>query len=156
MIVYISMIKKHSAGCYVLRRKPGKGNKYEILAIYKKFPDAAGWMYPKGGLESGESIEMAAVREVGEETGVSQVVLARHIGFTSYKFLLEGKKAEKRVDWFLGFAPYVADQVLAVGHTESEKKTQTKTEWIPFATALKKSLQADDIELLKKVQVIIA
>jgi len=33
------------------------------------------WTFPKGGVEPGESLEEAAVREVGEETGVPARIL---------------------------------------------------------------------------------
>ena len=41
------------------------------------------WSFPKGKLEEGESFEEAALREVGEETGLSCRLL-RFIGHTEY------------------------------------------------------------------------
>ena len=41
------------------------------------------WSFPKGKLEEGESFEEAALREVGEETGLS-CRLRRFIGHTEY------------------------------------------------------------------------
>jgi len=42
------------------------------------------WVFPKGHVESGETLEQAAVREVAEEAGVSAEVLAR-IADTTYR-----------------------------------------------------------------------
>jgi ADP-ribose pyrophosphatase YjhB (NUDIX family) len=43
------------------------------------------WGLPKGGIESGETLTQAAVREVAEETGVSGVV-AGELGAIDYSF----------------------------------------------------------------------
>ena len=43
------------------------------------------WGLPKGGIESGETLAQAAVREVSEETGVSGVV-AGELGAIDYSF----------------------------------------------------------------------
>jgi 8-oxo-dGTP pyrophosphatase MutT (NUDIX family) len=42
------------------------------------------WVFPKGHVESGETLEQAAVREVAEEAGVSAAVLGR-VADTTYR-----------------------------------------------------------------------
>jgi 8-oxo-dGTP pyrophosphatase MutT (NUDIX family) len=40
----------------------------------------AGWQVPGGTVEPGEAAEAAVLREIGEETGLSQVALVRPLG----------------------------------------------------------------------------
>jgi len=58
------------------------------------------WSFPKGHLEAGETAEMAAVREVFEETGITAEVHAP-IGDIAFWFMLDGKRIHKTVHHFL-------------------------------------------------------
>ncbi|MCL5266448.1 MAG: NUDIX hydrolase [Chloroflexi bacterium] len=60
------------------------------------------WVMPKGHLESGETPEQAAVREVLEETGLTARIVAK-VGETRYQFRVQpsGQVKRKRVHWFL-------------------------------------------------------
>ncbi len=60
------------------------------------------WVMPKGHLESGETPEQAAVREVLEETGLTARIVAK-VGETRYQFRAQpgGQVKRKRVHWFL-------------------------------------------------------
>lgn len=58
------------------------------------------WLFPKGHIESGETPEMAALREVREESGITAEII-RKIDSTTYTFLEKGVKHLKTVDWFL-------------------------------------------------------
>ncbi|WP_038058546.1 NUDIX hydrolase [Thermus amyloliquefaciens] len=55
------------------------------------------WVFPKGHVEPGETLEEAAVREVFEETGVEAVVLLPLFP-TRY---VNPKGVEREVHWFL-------------------------------------------------------
>ncbi|WP_243030821.1 NUDIX hydrolase [Thermus altitudinis] len=55
------------------------------------------WVFPKGHLEPGESLEEAAVREVLEETGIRAEVLAPLFP-TRY---VNPKGVEREIHWFL-------------------------------------------------------
>ena len=59
------------------------------------------WVFPKGHLETGETPEDAAVREVREETGL-EIALAGGLGTTEYTFRRRNRTHHKVVDWFLG------------------------------------------------------
>ena len=61
--------------CPVILRSLGAGR--EILAFENPTP---GYQIVKGTIEAGESIEAAAFRELAEETGITGVVIARHLG----------------------------------------------------------------------------
>ncbi len=56
---------------------------------------------PKGHIEKGETPEVAAVREVEEETGISDLRIIRELPATWHCYLLEGKWTIKKTSWFL-------------------------------------------------------
>ena len=60
------------------------------------------WRLPKGHIDSGETMDQAALREVHEETGLTARILGR-LGEVSYWFVPEGekKKVFKKVVFFL-------------------------------------------------------
>jgi 8-oxo-dGTP pyrophosphatase MutT (NUDIX family) len=58
------------------------------------------WSLPKGHLEDGESAEVAAVREVEEETGIHGRVLAP-LGDVDYWFVVGGRRIHKTVHHYL-------------------------------------------------------
>jgi 8-oxo-dGTP pyrophosphatase MutT (NUDIX family) len=68
-----------AAGGIVYR--PVLNGRFEVACVYR---EARGdWTFPKGKLDEGETFEMAAVREVVEETGLTCRVV-RFVGTTSY------------------------------------------------------------------------
>ena len=58
------------------------------------------WGLPKGGLEPGETIDRAAVREAQEETGLHVRLLAP-LGDIEYWFATRGLRHHKTVHFFL-------------------------------------------------------
>jgi 8-oxo-dGTP diphosphatase len=67
-----------AAGGLVVRRLSGL---LQIVLVHR--PVQHDWSFPKGKLEAGETLEMAALREVEEETGMTCDLL-RFIGHTEY------------------------------------------------------------------------
>ncbi len=67
-----------AAGGLVVRRHQGA---LEIAVVHR--PVQQDWSFPKGKLEEGETFELAALREVEEETGMACRLL-RFIGHTEY------------------------------------------------------------------------
>ena len=67
-----------AAGGLVVRRQDGE---LQIAVVHRPIHDD--WSFPKGKLEEGETFEMAARREVHEETGMA-CRLVRFIGHTEY------------------------------------------------------------------------
>lgn len=55
------------------------------------------WCFPKGHLDTGESLEQAAVREVEEETGIRGVVRQK-LSTTRYR---NNKGIDREIQWFL-------------------------------------------------------
>jgi 8-oxo-dGTP pyrophosphatase MutT (NUDIX family) len=58
------------------------------------------WCLPKGHLESGETAEQAAVREIAEETGILGEIVGS-LGTIDYWFSVEGKRVHKHVHHYL-------------------------------------------------------
>jgi 8-oxo-dGTP diphosphatase len=67
-----------AAGGLVVRRQ---NQRLEIAIVHR--PVQHDWSFPKGKLEAGETFEIAALREVREETGMTCDLL-RFIGHTEY------------------------------------------------------------------------
>jgi 8-oxo-dGTP pyrophosphatase MutT (NUDIX family) len=70
----------------------------EVLFIYRR----GFWDLPKGKQDPGENIEMTAIREVEEETGISGLKLISEIGETFHLFKTQknGNYYLKKTNWF--------------------------------------------------------
>lgn len=68
------------------------------------------WDLPKGKIEKGESVELAAVREVEEECGISNVILERFLCTTYHTYKMKDKNCLKKTDWFS--MRYDGDEIL--------------------------------------------
>jgi 8-oxo-dGTP pyrophosphatase MutT (NUDIX family) len=68
----------------------------QVLFIYRLNK----WDLPKGKVEKGEHFEQAAVREVEEETGVTNLQLKNKIGCTYHTYSAFGKHFLKTTHWF--------------------------------------------------------
>lgn len=58
------------------------------------------WSLPKGHIESGESPEQAAIREVAEETGIVGRIVGR-LGTIDFWFMADGRRVHKTVHHYL-------------------------------------------------------
>lgn len=66
--------------------------------LLKKFSNE--WVLPKGRLENNETKELAAIREVQEESGIHAEII-KYLGFVKYDYQHnDGEKVKKTVHYF--------------------------------------------------------
>jgi 8-oxo-dGTP pyrophosphatase MutT (NUDIX family) len=83
------------------------------------------WDLPKGKLESGESLESCAVREVEEECGIQGVRLVAPLCQTVHRYPLNGQIAVKTTHWY-------AMEVDGVPVLTPQKEERiSRAEWVP-------------------------
>jgi ADP-ribose pyrophosphatase YjhB (NUDIX family) len=73
-----------------------KNEKGEWLFIFRN----GKWDLPKGKIEKNESIETAAIREVEEECGITDLTIIKELPATYHTYSLEEKNILKRTYWF--------------------------------------------------------
>jgi 8-oxo-dGTP pyrophosphatase MutT (NUDIX family) len=104
----------------------------------------------KGRLEPGEAPLAAALREVGEEAGLHDVLYAGYLGRQAYGFTdNDGTPATKTVDWFL----FAADDTTTLARQE---EGFTTARWIDLDTAAAKASHAGFSEYLHRAANIVA
>jgi 8-oxo-dGTP pyrophosphatase MutT (NUDIX family) len=121
--------REFSAGGLVYRRR--EGSVAVVLAARRDAAGALVWTIPKGHLESGETSEAAAVREVREETGLAAVVEGR-LGDLTYWYARRGAegipvRVLKRVRFFL--------MRHAGGRFADRDEEMEAVRWFPLAEA---------------------
>jgi 8-oxo-dGTP pyrophosphatase MutT (NUDIX family) len=84
-----------SAGGIVFRRD---GERTLYLLIRDSYRN---WGFPKGHLEEGEAPEAAALREVGEETGLEELAVRAPIETIDWEFRFRGRRIHKTCHFFL-------------------------------------------------------
>lgn len=108
------MVKEKSAGAVIFRREEGK---IYYLLLHYHFKGEY-WDFPRGKMEEGETEEQTAVREIGEETGISGIKFIP--GFretTSWFYRFEGENVSKEAVYFLAGTD-VKDVVISNEHIE--------------------------------------
>ena len=98
-----------------------RNEKGEMLFIFRR----GKWDLPKGKLDKGESLDVCAVREVQEETGVKRLVLGDHLCDTWHLYTQGGKEYVKRTAWYA---------MKASGHETLQPQAEEDIEevlWVP-------------------------
>ena len=89
-----------SAGGVVFRVAPGPDGRLEPLFLLIR-DSYRNWGFPKGHLERGELPEVAAMREVAEETGVRELALRGPIETIEWYFRFRGRLIHKVCYFYL-------------------------------------------------------
>ena len=117
--------------------------KNEILAIYR----LGKWDLPKGKVEKGETINEAALREVEEECGVSNLQLSDELESTYHTYWMNDKWILKRGYWF---KMYYSGNEQLIPQTEEDIE---KVCWLPSKQleTFKANTYASILEVIKEI-----
>jgi bis(5'-nucleosidyl)-tetraphosphatase len=131
------MLEERSAGAILYRDSPS-GKLYLLL----NYPSGH-WDFVKGNVEKGETLKQTTLREIKEETGITDVSFVE--GFENkveYHYQRDGELVHKEVVFFLAKT--------ATEHVEISHEHLGFT-WLKFNDALKKLTYKTAQSLLKKV-----
>lgn len=115
-----------SAGVVVIRREPD-GCRFLLLRVYDY------WDFPKGEVERGEEPLTAAVREVAEETGITDLEFPWGVVFTETEPYGSGRR-RKVARYYLGLTRR-KEVVLSV-NPELGKAEHDEYRWVDYRQAL--------------------
>ena len=130
---------ERSAGGVVVRSVDGAPH---VLLIKDPYQN---WGLPKGHLENGEDARQAAMREVAEETGLSELEIGPELGTIEWYFRRKSRLIHKVCTFFL-MRSSTGDPVpeIAEGITE--------VAWLPFAEAKTRIAYSNAREILNNIE----
>ena len=101
------------------------------------------WSLPKGHIEAGETPAEAAIREIGEETGITGAVLGE-LGVIDFWFVAEDKRVHKTVHHFLLRAEG--------GELSDEDIEVAQVAWVPLDEIESRLAYSDERKLVAGVR----
>jgi ADP-ribose pyrophosphatase YjhB (NUDIX family) len=90
-------------------------------------PDVTFWFTPGGGVEEGEDLEEAALRELAEETGLAAAELSAPAWTRTAEFSFEGELIRSRETFFVARVP--SWEVDTAGFTDLERRAVHSHRW---------------------------
>jgi 8-oxo-dGTP pyrophosphatase MutT (NUDIX family) len=105
------------------------------------------WSLPKGHIETGETAEQTAMREVAEETGISGTIVAP-LGKIDYWFVSEGRRIHKTVHHYL--------LRFTGGELSDEDYEVSEVAWVPLSELPRKLTYSDERRLARMAESVIA
>lgn len=105
------------------------------------------WSFPKGHVEFGESNQMAALREVREETGIDAQIVDQ-LGVIDFSFTADDRRIHKTVHHFL--------MVSTGGSLSDEDPEVESVAWIALDNAVERLAYADERKLFHKARKMLA
>ncbi|MEY9966393.1 8-oxo-dGTP pyrophosphatase MutT (NUDIX family) [Streptacidiphilus sp. MAP12-16] len=97
-------------------------------------PGRTWWFTPGGGVEADEELTEAALREVAEETGITDVSLGPLVARRSTAFSFDGRTFDQDEWYYLGRTRTTT--LDASGQTELERRSVDGLRWWPVAELL--------------------
>ena len=105
------------------------------------------WSLPKGHIETGETAEQTAIREVAEETGIQGTVVAP-LGKIDYWFVSEGRRIHKTVHHYL--LRHIG------GELSDEDYEVSEVAWVPLRELPRRLTYSDERRLARMARGVIA
>ena len=105
------------------------------------------WSLPKGHIETGETAEQTAMREVAEETGIEGTVVAP-LGKIDYWFVSEGRRIHKTVHHYL--------LRFTGGELSDEDYEVSEVAWVPLTELPRRLTYSDERRLARTAESVIA
>jgi ADP-ribose pyrophosphatase YjhB (NUDIX family) len=131
------MNKVISAGGIVVRNNP---NKQIILTI---FTHINGLGFAKGHVEKGETYEQTTIREVAEETGLTELEIVKKIGIISREATeRDGTPVLKDIHMFL----------MKTKNPDIHKGAEEKYGWFELDEAISQMAIKEDRDFLEKIK----
>ena len=119
------MIEETSAGIVLFRKE---GPKKLFLLLH--YPSGH-WDFVKGKMEKGETTHETAIRETGEETGITDIVFVENFEeWIEYNFKYQGELVQKKVVFFLAETKM---KEVKISHEHSGYT------WMDYNTAMEKT-----------------
>ncbi len=137
-------VEETSAGGVVFRRSGAGGP--VVLLIKDSYRN---WGFPKGHVEAGEAPEQAAAREIGEETGLTNLELKAPIRDIDWFFRFRGTLIHKACHFFLFESPDGEA-------TPQRDEGITAVRWVGLEEALKTVSYANAREVLREAGELVA
>lgn len=128
-----------SAGGVVFRIADGQAFFLLIRDSYQN------WGFPKGHVEPGEALEAAALREVGEETGLDGLVVRGSIDVIDWFFRFRGQLIHK-------FCHFYLIETAETRTSPQRAEGITACRWTPFDEAQSLVSYANAREVLRRAQ----
>ena len=130
------MEEEKSAGAVTFYKE---GSNIEFLLLHY---GKGHWGFPKGHIEANESEEQAMLRELEEETGISDAkIIPNFREHITYFFMENGKKIRKHVVFFL-VESKTKEVKLSFEHTDYA--------WLPYEKAIETLTFGNARKVLKK------
>lgn len=131
------MRKVISAGGIVIRGD--NINKKILLTIYTHIK---GLGFPKGHVEKGETFEQTALREVAEETGLTELRIVKKLGaYSKIATERDGTFVEKDIHMYL----------ITSNNLDFHQIAEEQYDWFDFNEAIKQMAVKEDREFLRKL-----
>jgi 8-oxo-dGTP pyrophosphatase MutT (NUDIX family) len=128
-----------SAGGLVFEDRPD--GRWVVLISRRNAAGQLQWTLPKGGLEAGEDLEAAAIREVEEETGLRSSIREK-LGVVDYWFVWRPDEVRyhKYVHYYL--------MTFLGGDTALHDDEAEDVVWLPIAEALRRLTHTNERRLV--------
>ena len=133
---------KHATSAGGLVYQDRTDGRWVVLIAHRNAAGMLQWTLPKGGLEDGETLEQAAIREVREETGLDAVIEDK-LGVVDYWFVWRPDKVRyhKYVYYYL--------MGLRGGHFDRRDEEAEDVTWLPIEDALHQLAHPNEAKLVR-------